>query len=342
MERINNIYWIVWLTCSGKSTVASRIAKETWYQNFKLDHIYRMAWQKMWVSEELSREERHKQLMELFLNDNLDVIKECYKEYFSEANKENIIVEWVMPFDREWELEIILDIFKWKKINVIFLEPEYKKWLSYRKLRQLNWDLFPVELSKDEYDQKNSNLYKTIKTFSNSIVSFINPDSVWAVTSMVLPYQHKWFTDVKFKQLDLWDLSWKVVLDLWCNKWLISKLCLESWANKAIWVDCSARDLEDAKDRWVDTILYDLNNIEWLYIQDQVDIVLAISVMHYIKNVDKFIKKCHSIAKEMFLFEWPITPEIKYCLIKYFKEVEFCWNSIVQDNSVREIYKCYK
>lgn len=342
MERVKNVYWIIWLTCSWKSTVASRIATETWYQNFKLDHIYRMAWKKKWISEELSREERHRQLMKLFLNDNIDVIKECYKEYFSEANQENILVEWVMPFDRDWELEIALDLFKWKKINVIFLKPVYKKWLEYRKLRKENWDLFPIKLSEEEYDQKNEDLYKSIQTFADSITVFTNPDSAWAVTAMVLPYQHKWFTDIKFKQLDLWNLSWKVILDLWCNKWLIGQMCLESWASKVIWVDCSKKDLEDAEKRWVATILYDLNNIEWLYIQDQVDIVMAISVMHYISDVEKFIKRCHSIAKEMFLFEWPITPEIKYNLYKYFNTIEFCWNSIVQDNSVREIYKCYK
>lgn len=57
---------------------------------------------------------------------------------------------------------------------------------------------------------------------------------------------------------------------------------------------------------------------------------------------DKFIKKCSELANEMFLFEGPITDEIKYSLNKYFNKVEFKWNSIVQDNSIREIYKCYK
>lgn len=342
MDRVKNVYWIVWLTCSWKSSVASRIAKETWYQNFKLDHIYKMAGRKLWLDLSWTTEENHKLLMDNLLNKNLDVIEECYKEYFSEANRENILVEWIMPFDREWELDIVLDLFKWKNINIIFLEPEYKKWLSYRNKRKEDGDIYPVELSLEDYKKKNESLFNSIRRFANWVIVFNNPESAWAVTAMILPYQHEWFTDIKFTQFELGDLTWKIILDLGCNKWMIWELCLKSWAKKVIWVDCSKRDLNDAEKRWVETILFDLNNIENIYIQEKVDIVMAISMMHYMKDVDKFIKKCSELANEMFLFEGPITEEIKYSLNKYFNKVEFKWNSIVQDNSIREIYKCYK
>lgn len=97
--------------------------------------------------------------------------------------------------------------------------------------------------------------------------------------------------------------------------------------------------------------------------KDTHDIVISTSMIHYIKDKEKFIRECARITQEQFILECPLSkldglvleqdPErydlffpsmdlIKYWLGKYFNEFEIVGESPTEDNSYRIIFKAIK
>jgi len=192
------------------------------------------------------------------------------------------------------------------------------------------------------------------------------PDQVYGVdtkTNLCVPDEKVYtglapdFVPRKFAALKLDNLKGKTVLDLGGNDGTIARLCLESGAKSAQVIDTNWRHLQRAVG--VDKRLFDLNRIAEL--EGQFDIVLSVSMLHYIRDQEGFIRECARLAREQFVLELPVLEEeglkagwddpegtikptqelVTKWLKRYFGRVELVGPSVSPDKSKRLVFKAY-
>lgn len=166
------------------------------------------------------------------------------------------------------------------------------------------------------------------------------------------------FVARKYAALSLGDLGGKTVLDLGGNDGSIARMCLQAGATYALVVDANWRHLQRAKG--LNRYLLDLNHIEKL--QGQWDVVLSVSMIHYLPDQERFIRECARLTKERFVLELPVFQEqgLKSCwdrpegtikptpdlvlkwLSKYFAKVETIGPSVSPDSSHRLVFHAWK
>ncbi len=232
------------------------------------------------------------------------------------------------------------------------LEVGYEEWLEHRaKIWQQ-----PYEHTigrREEYD------------YLTGLVDL--PDQVYRIdtkTNLCVPDEKVYtglpanFVPRKFAALRLGDLTGKTVLDLGGNDGTIARLCLNQGAKSALVVDSNWRHLQRAVG--VEKRLFDLNRIAEL--EGQFDVVLSISMLHYIRDQEGFIRECARLAREQFVLELPVLEEARLragwdnppgtikptqelvtkWLNTYFRKVKLVGPSVSPDNSKRLVFKAYQ
>lgn len=225
------------------------------------------------------------------------------------------------------------------------LEVPYEEWLAHKGSEH-------TIRRREEYD------------YLTGLVNL--PDEVYRVdtkTNLCIPDEKVYtglapdFVTRKFAALKLDNLKGKTVLDLGGNDGTIARLCQRSGAKSAQVIDTNWRHLQRAVG--VDKRLFDLNRIAEL--EGQFDIVLSVSMLHYIRDQEGFIRECARLTGEMFVLELPVLEEeglragwdnpegtikptqelVTKWLQTYFAKVELVGPSVSPDKSKRLVFKAY-
>ena len=313
-------FWITGVPCSGKSYEAVKMGERLNLPVYHLDLIDDRT-----TIDNMTKEEG-------------------YRHIFKNI-KENIIIEGLIPFSFNPDMEIVKRILSDYKIIYLFLEPSYNQYLKQTALRD-----YKKVLSLEDYSNYSKKLKDSIK------MPLVLTNGTEVITDEDLRsfnYQHDGFTDVKFKQLQI-NPSGKTILDLGCSSCAFEKYLMESGAIKYTGLDVNKIYLANSNAH-----LFDINNLEnW---STPADIVISTSVLHYIHDKEKFIKEVSRLANELFILETPLHDAsgkelhlgsrglyfptkdlLEEWISKYFKSFSCLGESIVEDGSYRLIYHCYK
>ena len=232
------------------------------------------------------------------------------------------------------------------------LEVSYEEWLE-RHAKATECEYGHTIARREEYD------------YLTGLVDL--PDDAYQIdtkTNICVPDEKVYsglapaFVPKKFAALKLGDLTGKTVLDLGGNDGTIARLCLTQGAKSALVVDSNWRHLQRAVG--VEKRLFDLNRIDEL--DGEFDVVLSISMLHYIRDQEGFIRECARLAREQFVLEMPVLEEaglragwdnplgtikptqelVTKWLKTYFRKVELVGPSVSPDNSKRLVFKAYQ
>ncbi len=313
-------FWITGVPCSGKSYEAVKMGERLNLPVYHLDLIDDRT-----TIDNMTKEEG-------------------YRHIFKNI-KENIIIEGLIPFSFNTDMEIVKRILSEYKIIYLVLEPSYNQYLKQTELRD-----YKKVLSSEDYSNYSKKLKDSIK------MPLVLTNGTEVITDEDLRsfnYQHDGFTDVKFKQLKI-NPSGKTILDLGCSSCAFEKYLMESGAIKYTGLDVNKIYLANENAHF-----FDINNLENWSIP--ADIVISTSVLHYIHDKEKFIKEVSRLTNELFILETPLHDAsgkelylgsrglyfptkdlLEEWIFKYFKSFSCLGKSIVEDGSYRLIYHCYK
>jgi 2-polyprenyl-3-methyl-5-hydroxy-6-metoxy-1,4-benzoquinol methylase len=329
---------------AGKTTMARKLAEFLHYDLVCTDYVY------FDIAKSLGRKDRA--MME-FANpavwkeqEGIDELKSKFYPSLLEGKKpDRLIVEgYGLSFAKDRQL--IEQIAGQEADPVFVMGVGYDTWLKRRNKehsldtraeydRLIGWGQLPKEFypidSHTELCVRDQKVYSGLKSD---------------------------FVQNKFEALKLTDLKGKSVLDLGGNDGTIARLCLGKGAAYVLVVDANWRHLQRAKG--LNRYLLDLNHIEKL--QGQWDVVLSVSMIHYLPDQERFIRECARLAKERFVLELPVFQEqgLKTCwdrpegtikptpalvlkwLSKYFIKVEMVGPSVSPDSSHRLVFHAWK
>ncbi|MBC7076728.1 MAG: methyltransferase domain-containing protein [Synergistales bacterium] len=324
---------------AGKTTLASKLGAYLDWPVFTTDHVYYHIARHLGLTEEV-------QICE-FGNPrvwqqtpNIDQLKRrFYPKFLADIPQEAIIEGYGLCFSQD---RAAIGI---EPEAHFYLEVSYEEWLAHRGYEHT------LE-RREEYD------------YLTGLVNL--PNQVYRIdtkTNLCVPDEKVYtglpadFVPRKFAALKLGDLTGKTVLDLGGNDGTIARLCLEKEARNALVVDSNWRHLQRAVG--VDKRLFDLNRIDEL--EGQFDIVLSISMLHYIRDQEGFIRECARLTGEQFVLELPVLEEkglragwdnppgtikptqelVTKWLKTYFGRVELVGPSVSPDKSKRLVFKAY-
>jgi SAM-dependent methyltransferase len=255
------------------------------------------------------------------------------------------VIDGIQPFTFPHERGFIEGLLIEYKIIFVLIAPEYAKW--QKRIEKTGRERRGIlEMSEEEYHEYN-------KSFRDAIGRIISdPDTITPEQIRNLQYQHDGFTDVKWKKLKV-NPKGKSVLDLGCSACRFEEYAMSEGATKYTGLDINFSHFFNKNAHRVD-----LNNLDkW---KEPADIVMCISVLHYIKDKVKFLMECANLTKELFILETPVAPgegekivpierglEVptkglleEWLKLAFGNKVELIGSSIVEDKSERLIYHC--
>lgn len=320
-------FWFVGSTCAGKSKYSVSVVDKLGASRKNLDLVF--------------------DIQDIYDTDK----RLAYGRMFGNMD-DLIVIDGIVPFNREEDMSIVMDIIKDYKIIYVLIAPDYDKWLKNVDSRKMESPEFIVKtMTESEYDEYNQKFRDRLERFieikKEEDLEIISEEQI-----RNLRYQHAGFTDIKWAQLKI-DPKGKTILDLGCSSCQYESFFIDAGATKYHGLDINFSYLinENAE-------LFNLNELEkW---NDTYDIVVCTSVFHYIKEKEKFIKECSRITKELCVLEIPLDKGTgkELCLGsrnlyfptrglfeewlgKYFSSFECIGESIVEDGSYRLIYHCF-
>lgn len=331
--------FITGIPSAGKTTLATKLGAYLGLPVFITDDVYYLIARHLGMTEDEIREFANPNVWQT-VEDIANLKARFYKEFLSQVPPHAILEGYGLCFEEDRQAIGI------EPEACFFLEVSYEDWVrchktAYTPETKQEYDRLVslVSLPKGTYRiDQNTNLC----TPDDKVYTGLSPD----------------FVERKFQTLKLDNLEGKSVLDLGGNNGEISRLCLEAGAKSALVVDCNWRHLQRARD--LEKQVFDLNRIESF--PGQYDVVLSVSMLHYIPDQEKFIRECSRLAKEMFLLEVPVLQEaglkagwdnpegtikpteelVLKWLHRYFPRVEKVGQSVPPDKSYRPIFKAYK
>ncbi len=330
---------------AGKTTLARKLGAYLNLPVFTTDHAYDL------IAKHLGLTNEHQ--IRAFANPkvwrqapNISQLKRrFYPQYLKDKPQEAILEGYGLCFAEDREAIGV------KPKAHFHLEVSYEEWLE-RHAKATGREYGHTIVRREEYDY---------------LISLVNlPDDAYRIdtkTNLCVPDEKVYsglapgFVPKKFAALRLGDLTGKSVLDLGGNDGTIARLCLAQGAKSALVVDSNWRHLQKAA--WVGKRLFDLNRIAEL--GGEFDIVLSISMLHYIRDQEGFIRECARLAREQFVLELPVLEEqglkagwdnppgtikptealVTKWLKTYFARVELVGPSVSPDGSKRLVFKAY-
>lgn len=319
-------FWLIGTTCSGKSTHAKALSEKLNIKWISLDTV----------------EDRIK----------IDGMtrEDGYSSLFKKS-EDVIIVDGIVPFNFKLDMDMVMRHLNNYKIIYVIVSPPYEELISNIKIKRSEFPDVDVKiLTKEQYISYNKNLVRRVGRFFR----VANTEDIFKLEEDIrnLKYQHKGFTDIKWKQLQI-PSKGNSLLDLGCSSCQYEEYFLKDGGVKYKGLDSNLSYLINKNAEW-----FDLNELEkW---QNPYDVVVCSSVMHYIHDKEKFIKECARLANKLCVLEIPLykgegevmhlgprglyfpTRELfEKWISKYFNNFKCLGESIVEDGSYRLIYHCY-
>lgn len=332
--------FVTGIPSSGKTTLARKLGAFLGVPVFTTDHAYDLIARHLGITEERKVREFTNPAVWQKVKDIANLKTRFYKEFLAQVPENAILEGYGLCFEEDRQAIGV------EPEACFFLEISYEDWVrchrtAYTPETRAEYDRLVslVTLPQGAYhiDQKTDLCTPDAKVYTGLATDFV---------------------ERKFAALRLGNLSGKSVLDLGGNNGEISRLCLAAGAKSALVVDSNWRHLQRAKG--LERRVFDLNRIEDF--PGDYDIVLSVSMLHYIPDQEKFIRECSRLAKEMFLLEVPVLQEaglkagwdnpegtikpteelVLKWLHRYFPRVEKVGQSVPPDRSYRPIFKAYK
>lgn len=325
---MKTVFWIIGVPCSGKSNLAKLLSEKVNIPFIHLDCSYDYGC------------------------DCLEDKKKSYIEIFKTINQNVYIIDGIIPFHFEIDMNIIKDILKDTRIIYVIVNPIYEQYVLNCEKRKTEKNDTEI-LSEIEYLKET----KRFKDIAKRYIEICNENDLNKITAediRSINYQHLGFTNLKWEQLKI-NCEGKSILDLGCSSCYYEIFAKKNGAIKYTGLDVNMAYLFNENAH-----LFDLNELnKW---NEPADIVISTSVYHYIGDKEKFIKHASRLTKETFIFETPLsklsgrliecepnrnllftTKELlEFWISKYFKSFECLGESIVEDASYRLIYHCKK
>lgn len=321
-------FWIIGVGCAGKSMYAKKLANKLDIHAIHLDCI-------------------RDRLRDGF------TLEDGYRDLLCDKD-DVIVIDGILPFITLEEMYYVKEYLKDYKIIYVLINPPYEKYLKNVEKRK---KIEPEQEAMTEtfYNFKTEMLKNLVRYRYVEIKKKEDLDQIEKEDIRNLQYQKTEHTKNKWNSLKV-DCKDKSVLDLGCSACFYEEYSKEQGAKSYLGLDVNKAWIFNENARY-----FDLNNLE-LY-KDTHDIVISTSMIHYIKDKEKFIKECARIAQDQFILECPLSkldglvleqdPQrhdlffpsmdlIKYWLGKYFNEFEIVGESPTEDDSYRIIFKAKK
>jgi ubiquinone/menaquinone biosynthesis C-methylase UbiE len=328
MEEVRYAFWVVGVSCSGKSYYTKLLSEKLNLQYAHLDCAYD------------------------HFSENCDKV-EAYKKALSHITSDVFIIDGIKPFMYTDDMDALKKTIGNVRIIYVLVSPSYEVYESNISKR-LQESASTNGLTINSYVLENIKLGLLIKKCV-TIETEADLEKITDEDIRSLRYQLVGHTDKKWQLLKI-DCAGKSILDLGCSACFYDELSKKDGAKSYVGLDVNMAYLFNENAR-----AFDINYIDrW---RETADIVVCTSVLHYIKDKEKFIKECSRLANEMFVLETPLSMEkglylecdknrhdllfptqelLEYWISKYFKSFECLGRSITQDDSYRLIYHCKK
>ena len=334
MERIKTMFFVVGVSCSGKSYYANKLAEKLCLPLSRLDGIYSPP-----------------------IPTTPEKLLEKYNYMMNWHQQDIFIAEGFMPFTEDKDRVAFKEVLG-DNIRVIYIvvKPSFEIYQrNIEERRKIN-ALFYI-LDEQQYEKRYEDLADEI---DRPFIEFRKDSDLDMITENdinILKYQKTGVTDIRWNQLQI-DCKGKSVLDIGC-------CCgfYETYTKRQGVEYYSGIDLTPISKYISPKIsIRDANNIADISLYD---IVISTSMFHYIYDKEKFIKECSEITKELFLLETPVSEikgtvieliqtdlykhlmipskeMIEFWISKYFKSFECLGEGISENGSKRLIFKCHK
>jgi adenylate kinase family enzyme len=333
-------FWFVGVTCAGKSYYALKLAEKLKTRLIHLDTIFDRI-----KNRNMTREESY-----------YDLLKEL---------PDTIILDGIVPFyqQSQYDRKYLFNKLKEYEIIMVLVQPDYSSWFLNTKRRKEEIDFSkPEEWSESEYLERLKEIMVRIEEtaehfpqFSGKFITIEKDEDLNQITEEELRnlrYQHKGFTDIKWKQLQVPSKN-NSLLDLGCSSCQFEKYHLADGGSSYQGLDGNLSYLIRRNAE-----RFNLNNLHlW---RKPAEIVLCTSVLHYIHDKPAFIKRAAELTKNVFILEAPTynekepklhktsrglyiptRPLLENWLSQTFNNFMVLGESIVEDKSFRLIYHCF-
>lgn len=347
MEKNKHIIYVTGITASGKTTVGRLLAKRYGYEFLEADKFY--DWYGIYSNTQrydLLTDPKYrdwKLRKKKFPNtEDMDKWKSHFWSFMLNKDRKGYVIEGATLGSRFERTHI--EQGNNVESYMLHIDLPYEKWLK-------------------QHIQKHGggatqHRYEELKR----IYEVDKPDWYYHITDLEqikepLIYQRKGFTDKKWRDLNV-NVSGKRVLDIGCNAGWFGDYAVKEGASSYLGIDTAWKEYEEARNNHKGKfLLWRAEDIDKL--QQDFDIIICASTLHYIKGKEGFIKKCSEKASKLIL-EVPVEddrenarlvkyspkhsyykPTIKWVLGnlgKYYKYVEEMGKSTPPDGSLRLVF----
>jgi len=301
---MKTVFWIVGVSCSGKSYYNKLIAKIFGLKIVHLDVAYN------------------------FINRGFSK-QQSYNKIFEKRAESIIVIDGLRPFVFAEDMECLINVIKDYEIKYILIHPTYDRYLLNVKIRNKD-NVTAYAISEEDFNKENNILKSKMIDFieinneteiydklTKSIISNYNIDYHYFETLKIgNPVQRSLEKYNKFNLDNI--IVDKRCLDIGCNtgynciKMAYTALNVEG-------IDIAGEPIRIAEK--INTLYFHHNNIKFIeydvfkYSQEsQFDIILASSIFHYFVGLQQlFIDKCYDLLTEsgILVLECGILTDIK-------------------------------
>jgi 2-polyprenyl-3-methyl-5-hydroxy-6-metoxy-1,4-benzoquinol methylase len=311
MDGLNKIYYLIGTTATGKTTTAKKLAKLLNAVLIESDLVYReldIRFDKLIGPQRPATVDpdsfaKLSPQAQLFYH---QAQKDIYRELFDLGLKENpgatcILVEGAccsLLSDRA----ALLSITGWLTREVfLLLDLPFNQWLEF--LAQKTGENIRVLLENQTLWMGQYERFRAKIVIPPETLRFCHPDLTLLPEPSI--YQRAGLTDEKWKLFDMpASIEGCTVADLGCNEGMIGKFCLDRGAKQVLGIDVNWRLLDKARDKGIKVMLYDLNN-PFSHL-GQFDYIFSLSMIHYIRDMELFIRTISYLTRKEFILEAPI------------------------------------
>ena len=316
---MKKLYFITGLGCSGKTTLAEKLAIELNCQFISFDEVYSRINKDFDISGELRLRTPN-----LRTWDNLSFIgkkklghyknlESCVKDYYHELCKDKpdlLVAEGIMTMFNPKEFEIFKKEFSNYDIRYLFINLNYEEWLDNRSKRfrlvgHLSDGAVPKFMSGREYKGENDRLRSL---FPGNYLE-INSSQQFNEHITEKSYQHEALNEPKWPKFgfDESKLKDKKFLDISCNSgWYLKKVV--DAGGDIYGIDVDWRILDACLDRVPAAKIKvcraeDLSN--HIFGIEHFDYILCSSAFHYFTNRESVIEEISKLT-DYFILELPV------------------------------------